>query len=570
MAFIILLALMTSTARGHGYVRSSEHAFLDVAAFQAHVEDAVGASLGCGKPVSEQRLATIRAVLLPMWHTLPKTNSDRIEQRSLRFLAYRYFMQVSSLSIRGFEPSRPSDKSNFGAADLLSERVPAYVESALESQRAVEQGFTLEDAVSVAAMLEQLIAESDGALMEKAYVVEHFALDSSLGRKDLIDAISTYAIEWILGEDTVSDVSTLPQGSADIPLRQSPSWQRLQSIVPDWPAVHDFIAGRIRALEFLRWRTPHQVRSGFNILSSRFTLDDAKAVAAGVTASFHAYWQPVCNSMKQSLVQWDTQRIGRVPLAKFYHMGEMRFAESEAYLRELGALDESSRWRGKQVIISNYLQAASNCLIWTPHYNICCMSECEMILGEVERGVGSPVATPAQLLSIVGNMTTYDSRDEPLRLDGALTQGLMQIATGRDDGLIPVDGRLFAQWLHYIFPQECPFPHKAGESKRTRPTEFTAGEFSVSKEDRQRHAETAETLDPATTDDVDWMSQWSDEEELFAEHMRAVQAPWDGNTTSAVLHTLATLMFVAVVFASIWAATRSEMHGQRHVSGRPI
>ena len=36
---------------------------------------------------------------------------------------------------------------------------------------------------------------------------------------------------------------------------------------------------------------------------------------------------------------------------------EWRFGESEEYLRQLGALDETSPWIGKQVMIPNYLQA---------------------------------------------------------------------------------------------------------------------------------------------------------------------------------------------------------------------
>merc|ERR1719420_1915788 len=123
--------------------------------------------------------------------------------------------------------------------------------------------------------------------------------------------------------------------------------------------------------------------------------------------------------MKSQLVDMDTKKTGRVPLSKFYGTGldtEWRFAESEEYLRDLGALDETSRWMGKQVIIPNYIQAASNCIISTPHYMVCCANDCEMLLGEIERAVGAPVASPDELLSLVGNMTsqtTLDHDDPP-------------------------------------------------------------------------------------------------------------------------------------------------------------
>ena len=112
--------------------------------------------------------------------------------------------------------------------------------------------------------------------------------------------------------------------------------------------------------------------------------------------------------MKQKLVSLDKRRTGRVPLSKFYGKSltdaEWRFGESESYLRsltsrdekafnvlvhmffqtlarpghckmsrgELGALDETS-WLGKQVIISNYIQGASNCaLLLRGHVDILC------------------------------------------------------------------------------------------------------------------------------------------------------------------------------------------------------
>merc|ERR1719277_1977312 len=36
-------------------------------------------------------------------------------------------------------------------------------------------------------------------------------------------------------------------------------------------------------------------------------------------------------------------------------------------------------------------------------------------------------------------------------------------------GLVPLHGRLFAQWLHYAYPRECVFPHVAGTINPQRP-----------------------------------------------------------------------------------------------------
>ena len=86
----------------------------------------------------------------------------------------------------------------------------------------------------------------------------------------------------------------------------------------------------------------------------------------------------------------DRDGTGRVRLKNFYGTGlekYWRFGESERYLRELGVLDESSPRRGKQVMIPNYLQVASNCIVTTPQYSVCCKNECEQLLGDIELAI---------------------------------------------------------------------------------------------------------------------------------------------------------------------------------------
>merc|ERR1719265_2611657 len=124
-----------------------------------------------------------------------------------------------------------------------------------------------------------------------------------------------------------------------------------------------------------------------------YSFDDVHKIAGGITRSFQSFWQSECETMKSSLVSMDSHSTGRVPLSKFYGTAldtDWRFGESEAYLRELGALDESSSWMGAQVIIPNYIQATSNCIISTAHYLVCCEAECETLMGETESTVKAP------------------------------------------------------------------------------------------------------------------------------------------------------------------------------------
>merc|ERR1719428_30014 len=180
----------------------------------------------------------------------------------------------------------------------------------------------------------------------------------------------------------------------------------------------DFAAGRIKAFEHKRqqpkFATTMAKRHRENAWAMKYSFEDAHAIAGGVTRSFQSYWQSECESMKSALVDMDSHKTGRVPLSKFYNTAintDWRFGESEAYLRELGALDETSSWMGPQVIIPNYLQATSNCIVSTPHYLVCCVNECESLLGEIETAIDAPTALPTTILSVVGSMTSQDTLD---------------------------------------------------------------------------------------------------------------------------------------------------------------
>eukprot|EP00747_Dinoflagellata_sp_TGD_P157559 gnl/TRDRNA2_/TRDRNA2_177749_c2_seq14.p1 gnl/TRDRNA2_/TRDRNA2_177749_c2~~gnl/TRDRNA2_/TRDRNA2_177749_c2_seq14.p1 ORF type:complete len:589 (+),score=126.89 gnl/TRDRNA2_/TRDRNA2_177749_c2_seq14:60-1826(+) len=537
---VALLAILCPSGVGASGVlverRAGLRAGLNPKALQDDLQNAMGVMLGCGSEVNPEQLAEIEKDLLPMWNTLPKNSHGRIERRSLRYLAHRYFMKESSLLIRGFEPTRLVNSSNWGAADILHQRVPAFVESVLGSKNAVDHGFALADAVTMIAALEQLIFDSESTLLEKAYkAADNTGSKERVNRHKLRAILQNYMVQWMVSDD---------QESANW-LMKNPS--KLQDAIPHWNQIIDYVEGELKSMQFRRAKEP---KSGYGkgLLYQDFSFEDAHEVVGGVTKHFASFWESECRAMKAQLIDMDPKKTGRVPLSKFYGNGldgEWRFAESEEYLRDLGALDESSRWLGKQVIIPNYLQAASNCIVSSEHYLVCCAAECEDLLGEIEAKVGAPVATPAQLLGIVGNMTSHSGSlddDEPPQLKGSLTTQLEQIADSHD-GTVPLHGRLFAQWLHYAFPRECPFPHKMGDTTSKSPLEY--GDFQASKDEMKQHANTAKSEVPhaeETEEELHWMSQWSIEEELVADYSSHVRSG-----SFRALRMLAGVMLLALV-----------------------
>merc|ERR1712194_151613 len=250
-----------------------------------------------------------------------------------------------------------------------------------------------------------------------------------------------------------------------------------------------------------------------------------------------------CQATKDSLVAMDITGTWGVKLSDFYGAnqgGEWRFGESEAYLRELGSLDETGS--SKQVLIANYMQGASNCMVMRDHYLVCCMNDCESILSEIEQALGSPTAEVERVVSVVENMA--DEAGEFIILSEALKTRLQEVAE-RHGGEVPLHGRLFTQWLHYVFPHECIFPHKAGTAAAVTPAQF-GDQYLVTAEEMSKHVE-EQIMQNVSLEAVSWMTQWSDEEELLTDYVYTQQ--FSGRR----VETRIVAVLVVFALAGLWA-----------------
>merc|ERR1719316_2303474 len=164
-------------------------------------------------------------------------------------------------------------------------------------------------------------------------------------------------------------------------------------------------------------------------------------------------------------------------------------------------------------------------------------------------------------------MTDLD--DEAPKIDDALRSQLLRIAETHG-GKVPLHGRLFAQWLHYVFPRECPFPHKAGSAAaHTSPMDFEY--VLAAKEEMVKHAYGRENATAdweekvgAAPEDAHWMSQWSDEEELVAAKGLALRAPWEASSV------LKCLFLLAVIGGVIYAALMMNKEEGANACGKSL
>mmetsp|Transcript_97658 Transcript_97658/g.252710 ORF Transcript_97658/g.252710 Transcript_97658/m.252710 type:complete len:575 (-) Transcript_97658:148-1872(-) len=520
IAPILLLALLRPvSASGFLGGKRAGHRSVGTDLLEVDLQVAMGEVLGCrsgaGSELVRHDDAATERRLAPVWESLPKNRHGRVEWRLLRYMTHRYFMQRSSLLVRGVEPSKQVNSSHNGAADILSSQVPAIAQMVLNGRQA-EQGFSLKDAVAMVATLEQLIFDSDGALLGQVYDHMNASSHRRMDRAQMHSLLKVYMVHWMMGDDEEgADILSDGIVTGDESL--------LEQTFPQWRSISGLVEGTIRTVEYNRQHSG----TSKDTLAQTFSFEDAHEVVGDIGQNFASFWEGQCQDIKTSLVAMDKSGTGRVRLSDFYGAnlnGEWRFAESEAYLRQLGALDESSPWAGKQVIIPNYLQSASNCIVSRPHYLVCCVNECEDTLGDIERTVGAPTATPEDIIGLVGNMTDFES-NRPLKLDTKLRAQLHSIADTHG-GKVPLHGRLFAQWLHYVMPRECPFPHKAGASAAMTPAEYGSN-YMATNDEVSAHASSANPATEYQEEDQQWMTQWSEEEELPGDYSAELRAPWE-------------------------------------------
>jgi len=228
-----------------------------------------------------------------------------------------------------------------------------------------------------------------------------------------------------------------------------------------------------------------------------------------------------CRKIQATLVGMDDLGTGRVSLEKFYGSAlrdnTWQFLENVPYLRQLGALDETDPRRLK-VLIPNYINSLSNCLSSSKYYSVCCIDQCEPLLQELELHVEASEAAPEVISALVATMSV-GSTQAPGPLSSSLVERLNDIAA-QHGGHVPLHGRLFAQWLHHVYPRECPYPHVSGTTRPQDPLSWmkSTGEDVVATEDemrrllqdaeqqgsgRKKHSTAPEEL------------PWSEEEELF-------------------------------------------------------
>jgi len=425
----------------------------------------------------------------------------------------------------------------FFSSLILESRVPEHVQSLFEN-RLGQHGLGLKEVAVLASSIEHLVHSEALHRTRLSYAAANFSQEDALSQDEALSVLEMYMSILLTGKHYSSDLS-----KKEITKAQK-LYTNIEKIFPSWPVTK-------------QWMTEvfHSVAPKRDYLY----FGDVETVVSEIGERYGDYENIECQQFKDWLVAVEDKGVGgagRVRMADFYgqalNNNKWQFSESVGYLRELGALDESDA-SNPRVIIPNYVQAQSNCIETSAYYSVCCQDECEGILGRLEGLVSAPEASPSTLISMIP-MIASASVPSGRTLSPWLHQRLDEVAK-HHGGLVPLHGRLFAQWLHYAYPRECSFPHAAGSITPVLISDIAANETgytpTAKKAEMQRIVDEAPKRKSRTPGSQaiihEESAMWSMHEDLVVR--RPVQKP--AEDSSSWINGRAFVMIVAVVSMSV-------------------
>merc|ERR1719469_946440 len=295
----------------------------------------------------------------------------------------------------------------------------------------------LREVAIFAGVLADLILKEVASSFHTTWIAHGLPLHARVNAIRAEEVVKLHMMFFIMEEEMTGKVRSIAQVEAHV-----------RNIFPDWDDSYMWVQDFRATKKWMKDRT-NPFRREIH------SFDTEVAFAQDATFHFSSFQRSGCAALKNDLSEMEHQGSGRVLLSRFYKgalKGDWTFGESQDYLRHLGVLDESDL-AAPSVVIPNYINSKTNCLVSTGFYSLCCADECEGLMQHLEARVGAPNADPAEIADIVSHLPS-DTVDAPRNLSASLLQRLDEVANV-NGGTVPLHGRLFTQWMHHAYPREC-------------------------------------------------------------------------------------------------------------------
>lgn len=449
----------------------------------------------------------MEALLAPMYDALPKNHNGRLDHPTVRFALHRLFSK-HGLLVQGLDVSGGAwNKSS--PVEVVSGQIPSHIEASLED-RLNHDGFGLHELAVLAAAMKHLFSTEATQRLEAAYKARQRSVEDAVRGDEVYDLLDTYMAIYILDGD-VTNASWVMNVQ-----------EKMHLIYPGWNDTQVWLHDTRKNLAYFERDITNPFAAG------ELEFEDVLYIVEEVNEQYGVAQDVECKELRDKLLEFEHQGTGRVRLADFYGSklnGAWQFSESAAYLRQLGALDESDP-KDPRVVVPNYLYSKTNCVAKSSYYSVCCINECEGIQEHIERALGVPQAEPQNIADVVAQISS-STVSAPRNLSHILLQRLDEVAA-QNSGKVQLHGRLFAQWLHHAYPRECPYPHVSGTTNPLTSAEWieqTGTHYRASNEELSEHASRASWHMPGAT-------KTASHEEVA--HLMEELLPW--NPTEELVH----------------------------------
>jgi hypothetical protein len=346
-------------------------------------------------------LGLLEAILLPLFRALPKNEHGKLGHSTVRYALHRLFILRHGWNIRGLQ-SQGATWNSSSPAGVLKGQVPSFVQDLFE-QRLGGQGLGLHELAVLAATIEHLVHDETVGKLGVVFDVLELSPTSVLSDKQADEVLDTYMMGLILGKNLTS-----------LNLRQI---KMLTS------KMHEIFTGWTGAKQFV-----DRIRGNITVHDSRSDFATLVKVVEVIGEEYGSFQNIECQELKSTLMKIEDRGTGRVRLADFYKPaldGAWQFQESQGYLRQIGALDESNP-RSISVIIPNYLHSQTNCIASSGFYSVCCKDECEDLMGHLEGRLASSEAKPKTIAAIVASLASPTTA--PRKLSATLLRAVSKMS----------------------------------------------------------------------------------------------------------------------------------------------
>lgn len=414
-------------------------------ALVAEIESALGEN---HTGFDASRLRRIEQKLLPIFATLPQqqgsaTGSEGgIGYAAARYLLHQHFVRQHSWHVRGLSPGGPNSSTS---SKSLRTHVAGHLLQVMED-KVGQQGFSLKMLAIFVATLEHLFQGDQHESLKQVWSLYGLQAEAVTDAQQVSKVIEAFIAHHVYVVDGFNfdgpDQGFVP--SIEVAANEV---QDLREAYSGWPKILSFLKHEVEK------RAKSRPRKKLNF-------QDALLIADRVLEYFREVSGSMCHDMEQQIGNFsDLSGVekGKARLADLRRLeaaGENIVEESLEYLREVGALDGGTE-QDAYVIVPNYMLCASNCDLQTSFYDVCCPNSCELHREHLERELLSAKSDDSTVIAVITEIVQL-RLGSPLPVDMIKPLDAMVTSHG---GAIAIHSRDFADWLHMVFPRDCPRTH---------------------------------------------------------------------------------------------------------------